>query len=111
VAPNPSTEVNVYDPGAGTWSIGPAFVTARRNSAAEIDPASGRIFMAGGYAPTSATNDMEIYTPAVPCSTPTSTPPPPTPTATPLPPTATATSAPVQYELYLPAAFYNAIAP
>src|SRR6266542_5250867 len=30
-APNPSNEVDVYDPGTNTWSLGPAFMTARRN--------------------------------------------------------------------------------
>src|SRR5204862_7148716 len=29
--PNPSNEVDIYDPVAGTWSIGTPFMTARRN--------------------------------------------------------------------------------
>src|SRR5206468_6638333 len=33
-APNPSNEVDIYNPGTGTWTTGapvPAFMTARRN--------------------------------------------------------------------------------
>ena len=48
-APNPSTQVNVYNPATDTWSTGPAMTTARRNFAADIDPVGGRIFAAGGY--------------------------------------------------------------
>ena len=55
--PNPSNEVDVYDPGTNTWSLGPAFVTARRNF--PTDTQSSRIWLAGGYAPGTATNTME----------------------------------------------------
>jgi N-acetylneuraminic acid mutarotase len=48
-APNPSNEVDVYDPGTDTWSLGPAFTAARRNFAADIDPATGNIWATGGY--------------------------------------------------------------
>jgi hypothetical protein len=48
-APNPSTQVNVYNPATDTWSTAPAMTTARRNFAADIDPVGGRIFAAGGY--------------------------------------------------------------
>jgi N-acetylneuraminic acid mutarotase len=49
-APNPSNEVDVYDPATDTWdTLGPAFVNARRNSAADIDPATGNIWVVGGY--------------------------------------------------------------
>jgi len=53
-APNPSNEVDVYDPVADSWSIGPAFVNARRNFAADIDPASGNVYAIGGYDSTGA---------------------------------------------------------
>ena len=39
VAPNPSNEVDIYDPGSNTWTTGspvPAFTTARRNFATEL---------------------------------------------------------------------------
>ena len=57
-APNPSNEVDVYDPVTDTWdTAGPAFVNPRRNSAADIDPATGNVWVVGGYdaspAPTS----------------------------------------------------------
>src|SRR5207237_745337 len=32
-APNPSNEVDIYDPITDTWSLGPPFITARRDSA------------------------------------------------------------------------------
>jgi hypothetical protein len=103
VAPNPSNEVDAYDPVTNTWSVNapvPAFVNARRNFATDTGPiglsnATG-IWIAGGYAPTSPTASTEVFcsglgspTP-MPTATPTSTPiPPPTPTAT-----ATATGTP-----------------
>jgi hypothetical protein len=68
IAPNPSNEVDAYAPGPNTWSLGPAFVTARRNIAAAIDPATGNIYMVGGYAPGTATDNMEIFSV---CSSPT----------------------------------------
>jgi N-acetylneuraminic acid mutarotase len=49
VDPNPSNEVDVYDPANDTWSIGPAFPTARRNFAADVDPATGNVYATGGY--------------------------------------------------------------
>ena len=49
-APNPSNEVDIYDPVAGTWSIGTPFATARRNFPTDTDGC--RIWLAGGYAPT-----------------------------------------------------------
>jgi len=54
-APNPSTQVNVYNPATDTWSTGPAMTTARRNFAADIDPVGRRIFAAGGYDTTGTT--------------------------------------------------------
>jgi N-acetylneuraminic acid mutarotase len=99
-APNPSNEVNIYDPATNSWSLGMPFTTARRNFAVDVDPATGSIFLVGGYAPTASTNSMEIYMPAVPCETPT-----PTPTNT-AEPTATSTP-PAEWRLYLPLVVYN----
>lgn len=62
--PNPSNQVDAYAPGTNTWSLAPSFVLPRRNIAADIDPATGTIFMVGGYAgaaPGTASNNMEIY--------------------------------------------------
>jgi N-acetylneuraminic acid mutarotase len=84
-APNPSNEVDIYDPGTNTWSTGLPFVNARRNFATDTD-STNRIWLAGGYAPTTPTDSMEIFDcPESPCvATPT-----PRPTAT-----ATATASP-----------------
>jgi hypothetical protein len=54
-APNPSTQVNVYDPATDTWSTAPPMTTARRNFAADVDPQTARIFAAGGYDTTGTT--------------------------------------------------------
>jgi hypothetical protein len=60
VAPNPSNEVDVYDPATNTWSLGPAFVTARRNTAIDTD-AAGNIYLTGGYVTAGTpTNDVEV---------------------------------------------------
>ena len=51
VAPNPSNEVDIYDPGTNTWTTGspvPAFATARRNFPTDTD-GTPRIWLAGGY--------------------------------------------------------------
>jgi Kelch motif protein len=105
VAPNPSSEVDAYDPVANTWAMNtpvPAFVNARRNFPTDTDGTT-RIWLAGGYEPATPAGDMEIFclggasptpTPtstatttatatATPTATPTATTPPPTPTATP----------------------------
>ena len=58
-APNPSNEVDIYDPVAGTWSIGTPFMTARRNFPTDTDGC--RIWLAGGYAPATPTDSMEIF--------------------------------------------------
>src|SRR5437867_2160333 len=77
VTPNPSNIVNVYDPVSNTWSLGLPFVTARRNFAADTD-GTNRIWLAGGYPPTSPTDSMEIFNcPVSPCGGAS-----PTPTAT-----------------------------
>jgi Kelch motif/Galactose oxidase, central domain len=59
-APNPSNEVDIYDPVAGTWSIGTPFATARRNFPTDTD-GTCRVWLAGGYAPTTPTDAMEIF--------------------------------------------------
>jgi hypothetical protein len=84
--PNPSNEVDVYDPVAGTWSLGQPFVNARRNFPTDTD-GTNRIWLAGGYdAGGAIISSMEIFNcPVSPCGPPPS----PTPTAT-----ATATATP-----------------
>ncbi len=63
VAPNPSNEVDVYDPGTNSWSTSiPPFVTARRNFATDTDGTT-RIWLAGGYGSDGVTplSSMEIF--------------------------------------------------
>jgi hypothetical protein len=97
-APNPSNEVNIYNPGTGVWTTGTPFTTARRNFPVDTNGTS-HIWLSGGYAPTTPTAITEIFcaggTPTpTPSPTPTPTPPPtPTPTPTP-PPTPTPTPTP-----------------
>ena len=85
-APNPSNEVDVYDPSTNTWSTGLPFMTARRNFATATDGTS-RIWLVGGYDTGGLPIDsMEIFNcPDSPCTLIPS----PTPTAT-----ATATQTP-----------------
>jgi N-acetylneuraminic acid mutarotase len=87
-APNPSNEVDIYDPVSNSWSIGEPFVNARRNCAAGTD-GSYRIWLAGGYdtsgLPTDSTelfNCAVSMCPPIPTVTPTASVT-PTPTATP----------------------------
>jgi N-acetylneuraminic acid mutarotase len=84
-APNPSNEVDIYDPATNSWSLGEPFFTARRNFATDTD-SSQRIFLAGGYDSTGSIIDsLEIFRcsmnlcPPTPSPTPTVS---PTPTAT-----------------------------
>ena len=105
--PNPSNEVDIDCP--DTWTMGPPFVTARRNFPTDTDGGgvsfgTGRVWLAGGYASDGVTplRSMETYCHTVPTpsepppmtptatftATPTATLPPPTPTTT---PTASAT--------------------
>ena len=92
-APNPSNEVDIYDPGTNTWSIGIPFVNGRRNFATDTDGTTN-IWLVGGYDVTGVpTASMEIFNcpQASPTPTPTPsvspTPPPsPTPSVTPTPP-------------------------
>jgi hypothetical protein len=77
VAPNPSNEVDAYDPVSNTWAVNtpvPAFATARRNFPTDTN-GTDRIWLAGGYAPSTPTDSMEIF--GICGATPT-----PTPTAT-----------------------------
>ncbi len=50
VTPNPSTEVDVYDPVSNTWSLGMPFTNARRNFPTDTD-GTNNIWLAGGYEP------------------------------------------------------------
>jgi hypothetical protein len=61
-APNPSNEVDVYDPTSNVWSTDLPFTTARRNFPTDTD-GSTNIWLAGGY-DSSNTNplaSMEIF--------------------------------------------------
>ena len=73
VAPNPSNEVDIYDPSNNTWSVGLPFVTARRNFPADSD--GSHIFLAGGYDAVSGLpiDSMEIFSAGV-CGSPSATP-------------------------------------
>jgi hypothetical protein len=105
-APNPSSEIDIYDPISNGWSTFGSFPTARRNFA--VDGALFcHIYVAGGYASDGVTplSSLETFcfpapTPtatATPTATPTITPP-PTPSEPPMTPsptpTATATATP-----------------
>jgi hypothetical protein len=59
-APNPSNEVDIYDPSTNSWSIGVPFAIPRRNFPTDTD-STNRIWLAGGYAPTDPTASMEIF--------------------------------------------------
>jgi len=66
-APNPSNEVDVYDPVSNSWSLGQPFITPRRNFATDTD-GTNAIALAGGYAPTDPTDSMENFDcPVSPC--------------------------------------------
>jgi N-acetylneuraminic acid mutarotase len=68
-APNPSNEVDIYDPSTNSWSTGQPFVTARRNFATDTDSID-RIWLAGGYDTSGSPLDsMEIFNcPDSPCA-------------------------------------------
>jgi plastocyanin len=103
VAPNPSNEVDIYDPVSNTWTTGDPFVNGRRNFPTDTDGTS-RIWLVGGYDSSGVPVAlMEIFcaaggpTPSpTPTPTPTVTPPvTPTPTVTPsVTPSATPTVTP-----------------
>ena len=92
VAPNPSNEVDIYDPGTNTWTTGDPFVNARRNFPTDTDGTT-RIVLSGGYDVDGLTPLMstEIFCAAGPTPTPTPT---STPTATPTPTPTTPTPTP-----------------
>ena len=48
VAPNPSNEVDIYDPATNTWSLGIPFNHARRNFPTDTN-GTDHIWLAGGY--------------------------------------------------------------
>jgi hypothetical protein len=58
-APNPSNEVDIYNPYCNTWTTGTPFVNARRNFPTDTDGVS-RVWLAGGYEPATPAQDMEI---------------------------------------------------
>ena len=90
-APNPSNEVDIYDPGTNSWTTGSpvsAFINARRNFPTDTDGTTN-IWLTGGYdstgVPTALTEILNCSQ-ASPTPTPTATPtatPSATPTATP----------------------------
>jgi N-acetylneuraminic acid mutarotase len=98
-APNPSNEVDVYDPGSNTWSTDLPFATARRNFPTDTN-GTDHIWLSGGYASDGVTvlDSMEIFScPVSPCGSPSPTPTATataTPTATPAPPRITPTPRP-----------------
>src|SRR5215831_16241538 len=75
VAPNPSNEVDVYDPVTNSWSLGPAFTTARRNFPTDTN-GTDHIWLSGGYAPATPTDSTEVFCQqgASPTPTPTASP-------------------------------------
>jgi hypothetical protein len=92
VAPNPSTEVDVYNPGTNSWTTDLPFMTPRRNFPTDTNGTT-KIWLSGGYASDGITPlaSMEIFMcQGAPSPTPTATATAThTPTAT---PTATATA-------------------
>ena len=76
--PNPSTEVDIYNPGTNMWSVDVPFMTARRNFATDTNGTSC-FWLVGGYASNGTVlSSMEICCQAGPSPTPT-----PIPTSTP----------------------------
>jgi len=67
VAPNPSTEVDIYNPGTNSWSTGLPFTNARRNFPTDTN-GTDHIWLAGGYEPSAPAADMEIFQCAAPLS-------------------------------------------
>ena len=68
-APNPNSEVDIYDPPSNSWSLGTAMLTARRNFPTDTN-GNTMIWLAGGYASDGITplNTMEIFTCSAPLS-------------------------------------------
>src|SRR6202011_3401762 len=67
VAPNPSTEVDIYNPGTNSWSTGLPFTNARRNFPTDTN-GTDHIWLAAGYEPSAPAADMEIFQCASPLS-------------------------------------------
>jgi hypothetical protein len=69
VAPNPSTEVDIYNPGTNSWSTGAPFTTPRRNFPTDTN-GTDHIWLGGGYASDGVTpmNSMEIFQCTAPVS-------------------------------------------
>jgi len=92
VLPNPSNEVDVYDPGTNAWTTDLPFNNARRNFATDTN-GTDHIWLTGGYDSTGvpiASTEVFFCPQATPTPTPTAT-----ATATPsVTPTATPTSTP-----------------
>jgi hypothetical protein len=61
VAPNPGTQIDVYNPASNTWSTAAPFVTPRRNFPVDTD--GNRVWLAGGYTTDGLTPQMttEIF--------------------------------------------------
>jgi hypothetical protein len=74
VAPNPSNEVDVYDPVANSWSLGQPFTAARRNFPTDTN-GTDHIWLSGGYDVDGLTPlaSMEIFTCPQASPTPTAT--------------------------------------
>ena len=51
--PNPSAQVDVYDPVSNTWTTAAPMLTARRNFPVDMDGAADEMWAAGGYDGTS----------------------------------------------------------
>jgi hypothetical protein len=47
--PNPSAQVDVYNPATNTWTTAPPMLTARRNFPVDMDPTVDKMWAAGGY--------------------------------------------------------------
>src|SRR5262245_60072068 len=92
VAPNPSNEVDIYDPVANSWSVGMPFVHARRNFPTDTN-GTDHIWLSGGYDVDGLTPlaSMEIFNCPQASPTPTATAT-ATATATTPPPSATPTA-------------------
>ncbi len=62
VSPNPSNEVDIYDPGTNSWSVGTPFNNPRRNFPTDTDGTS-TIWLSGGYDVDGVTplSSMEIF--------------------------------------------------
>jgi len=61
VAPNPGTQIDVYNPASNTWSTAAPFATPRRNFPVDTD--GNRVWLGGGYTTDGLTpqDTMEIF--------------------------------------------------